>query len=334
MPPARTPIAATFLAALVTGAACSEQQAADCPTGYARDATGRCCAPQGTCIGDPAQQCGANALRVAGTCVCSTPWQDCDGDLGGAGGNGCECNGECAGTQCNAPTGCSPTTPGTCSRPHSTCDPVTKACQSCPPGGYDCDGLGGNGCESNDATCGAGGCSPTARGACAMESQYCDPETRRCVPCPGSAFNCDRTGQCESPTACDATVCEQDCLDEAEIYCLKDQAQGNRCVPCLEDGHCQANPRSRGPTCDKALRLCVCTIAEDCAGDTSGTLCKQAGSAKACGCDDDVHCMIEPYTKCSPAVFGKCIKPCQGQADCPDGQDCDLASGQCYDIGP
>ncbi len=314
--------------------ACSENSnnAPTCPAGYAPDALGRCCTPQGSCLG--ATPCGANTTQQAGGgCSCIAPFADCNGNIGLPGGDGCECNGQCSGGQCNASI-CDPATKSACGSQASFCEAISLRCTSCPAGKHDCDGLGTNGCESDDASCGggAGQCSATAANACPSHEQYCDSSQLTCQPCPSGMHNCDGLGPCESTKDCAPSGCEASCQEENQIYCVRDPARNNLCTPCLEDAHCRANPSSRGPFCDTAKNLCYCKTAADCAGDRRGSICKEAGSVKSCSCDDDIDCKVPEYTKCSPTVFGNCIKPCKTTQDCDDpvNEYCDVESGLCY----
>src|SRR5512143_2881786 len=123
------------LVALLCVACSDSSKCPSCGAGLVCDETTGTCVPGGTCT---ATSCGANATCDAdGQCRCKLAWSDCNGDMGQAGGNGCECNNACAGTICGQQS-CSATTPRSCGQSTSYC--MNGICSPCGTT-YNCDGI-------------------------------------------------------------------------------------------------------------------------------------------------------------------------------------------------
>lgn len=123
--------------------------------------------------------------------------------------------------------------------------------------------------------------------------------------------------------------CLKECTDFYDYLCVKDPS--GVCKACLEDKHCTINPRSDGPFCDKAGKLCVCKVEADCQGQTTGTKCLKVGNYMMCACNTDADCPAI-YTICEGTVIKKCVKPCTSNADCQKGGftgTCDTKTGKC-----
>lgn len=164
---------ALTITVLLLAAACSDDSQSPCPlcgSGMVCNATTKQCEPEqkectpacqapqvcdtktGQCVSSTTctPACGAGADCQAGSCVCQSGIYDCDGDLGKAGGNGCECNKPCA--QCK-PATCDAATKGSCVSPSLYC--AAGSCVSCAVGTLNCDGDNANACEVTASSCSA-----------------------------------------------------------------------------------------------------------------------------------------------------------------------------------
>ena len=124
--------------------------------------------------------------------------------------------------------------------------------------------------------------------------------------------------------------CVKECVEFYDWLCVKDPVSGF-CKSCLNDGHCQNNPRADGPFCDTTAMLCVCKQTSDCAASTTGLKCLTVGNYKMCTCDTDADCPA-PYTICEGQLVKRCVKPCTSSADCVKGGfqgTCDTSTGVC-----
>lgn len=126
-----------------------------------------------------------------------------------------------------------------------------------------------------------------------------------------------------------ATGCLPECTQQYEYLCVKDTT--GTCKACLSDQHCTMNPRSDGPFCDLAAKLCVCNVTADCASSTAGKKCLKVGNYLMCTCETDADCAA-PYSVCGGTVIKRCEKPCSSNADCVKGGftgTCDTKTGKC-----
>lgn len=136
----------------------------------------------------------------------------------------------------------------------------------------------------------------------------------------------------DSATADSSTPpgCDKDCNDFFDFHCVKDPTSGN-CKACLEDSHCQGNPRAYGPFCDQTAMFCICKVEADCATRSTGKKCLQVGNFKTCTCETDADCPA-PYTICEGTLVKNCVKRCVTHADCTRGGvtgTCDTQTGKC-----
>ncbi len=151
----RSPILAIALVVCFAGCSSNDdnnlpKQCPPCAAGLTCNwSTGQCVAAPGCTPGQPG---GANAdCTAAGTCGCRAGFNDCDGDLGQAAGNGCECDKACVGAACGSTAAgqCSAEVPHACNSFSAYCDVTTSSCQSCQAELFNCDGSGP--CESSQA---------------------------------------------------------------------------------------------------------------------------------------------------------------------------------------
>lgn len=171
-------------------------------------------------------------------------------------------------------------------------------------------------------------CSDDAAGPTPDQGQAKDSATTKDGGDPGSDQGVGDATAAGDGTA--ALACEKECTDFFDWHCVKEPASGN-CKACLEDGHCQINPRANGPFCDTTALLCVCKVDTDCATRTTGTKCLQVGNFKTCTCETDADCLA-PYTLCEGSLVKRCVKPCTTNADCKRGGltgSCDTSTGKC-----
>lgn len=264
----------------------------------------------GACLEGRTEDCGGMCANgsicdvATGQCTCLAGRSDCNGDRNQIGGDGCECAGTCDGAVCAAGSACLPGPVGSCSSVQWFCSPTTSRCEACLTGTYNCDGNNGNGCEAS-VPCGAAGCS-----SCSQMS-YCNASTQQCVSCPTGRYNCDGQGEnaCEEARPCGSSPCDIACQNTNDDDCVWDTSL-SQCVPCLEDAHCQGNPRSTGPYCDEVAKLCVCKDSGECVGLSAGSACVQATLyEQVCGCEDVSDCTIGEYSVCAGAGVKKCTKP-------------------------
>jgi hypothetical protein len=171
------------------------------------------------------------------------------------------------------------------------------------------------------------GCSDDAAGPTPDQGQTKDSSTKDGASPGGDQGVGDATTPGDGKPA---LACEQECTDFFDWHCVKDPTSGN-CKACLEDGHCQINPRSNGPFCDTTAQLCVCKVTTDCAASTTGTKCLQVGNFKTCTCETDADCLV-PHSICEGSLVKRCVKPCTTNADCKRGGvtgSCDTSTGKC-----
>jgi hypothetical protein len=277
----------------------------DCSTGsceIGRDGRGDpLCAPGwGDCNGDPSDGCeaplnsvedcgvcdagcmfsGAAASCTGGLCAiagCDPGRDDCDGNAA----NGCETPLDTV-TDCGA---CGRACPAGVANGDPVC--VSGACDvTCDAGWADCDGSGGNGCETPlDSTTDCGGCGRRCELPRATEA--CTATGCALVACDAGWGDCDGdpTNGCETPldTIADCGACGATCTG-ADPVCT-DTAGARRC----------------GTTCSGSTILCGGTCADT---DTSTAHCGGCGRA------------------CAPAnAIGRCAAGSCGIEACAPGFD-------------
>jgi hypothetical protein len=279
-------------------------------------------------------ECQESACRVL---ACDPPWENCDGQHV----NGCErdlqtdplhCNG--CGNECffpNAPALCvaGVCTPGDCSTPF-----------------VDCDGLPGNGCETNTHTSWAhcGGC-----------DQPCSDPAEACVT---GACRCGSVGpDCAPNQLCCGITCVNPLSDPAycgncATACLNPRGttscQGGVCAPICDPGGGDCDS-SRPNGCETNLWLtggCGTTCANRV--DCNQQVLSATGPYCASGACDYVQCLMgtgdcdtnrqngcEINLQSSLSHCGQCGNPClnpHGGTACSNGvctPACDSGWGDC-----
>ena len=259
---------------------------AQCPSGDGC-CNGRCVALNTTAnCGACGNQCTAangTAACTNGICAvgsCNPGFGNCDG----VAGNGCETNlstdrrncGVC-GHQCTAANGTAGCANGVCT------------VISCNAGFANCDGMAGNGCETNVNTdlrnCGACGV------VCGITADSC--AGGRCV-CGTTGAACATGQRCSGGVCiCDATSCPTGCCDPQTNACLAGCAQSNSGHVCLPS------------------HLCGCTVATDC---PTGLACGSAGSCS-------VTCVPAIGSLCNGGCCSNnvCIATCSAGLTCSSG---------------
>mgnify|MGYP000863693806 CR=1 FL=1 len=169
---------------------------------------------------------------------------------------------------------------------------------------------------------------PTAdTGRCRLDSDcapgtYCDTRTGTCwfdcrLPsdCRDARLTCEN-GRCVPRTGC---ATDREC-DPPTTVC-----EGGTCQPgCLTTGCTGDQP------CDPGTGRCTAVVPE-CVADRDcrppETICERGLCLSGClqlGCADDLVC---------DRTRGRCVAPdppeCDGDGDCPAGEGCNLATGQC-----
>lgn len=271
--------------------------------------------------GGCATACGPNASCAAALCACAAGWSDCNGDIGKAGGDGCECSQACNGAVCgSAPTTCKPSVVNDCQDKQRFCDRTAGSCKPCPAGKYNCDGV--DECESS-TDCSAGGCELFGAKTCGSQSTYCDAATKTCKPCASGTYNCSLNGgDCECTVGCDGTACKKECTAAAGCNDTSKFCDFGSCKAC-PTGTFNCNNKDdcecTGTGCDgtacKGTTTCDYSDANVCGGDTS-KWCWQ-GACKACttgwfNCNTTKGCECDSQG-CNGAV---CAGSCSG-GECP-----------------
>ncbi|MDO9017470.1 MAG: hypothetical protein Q7V43_11205, partial [Myxococcales bacterium] len=219
----------------------------------------------GTC-GNRCSSMNGTARCVGGVCAitCNTGSGDCDGMVS----NGCETNTVISTTHCN-------TCNRACSLPNSAPSCVASACVlgTCNANFGNCDGMAGNGCETDTRTSVAhcGGCNRPCPGG-----QICTNGTCT-INCSESQVNC--SGSCVNPltdnnncgtVTMGMAVCGRVCpggqicrAGSCAINCSAGQvACGNTCVnPLTDNNNC-------GPTTGTTACGRTCTGGSACAAGT------------------------------------------------------------------
>ncbi len=285
-----------------------------CAAGMICNLATKTCEPQGgTC--NPPCAAANSTCSAAAVCVCTGGYSDCNTDIGaGAGGDGCECNGACNGTQCGGgPPPCQPTIVKACGDATNYCDGTT--CVPCPAGKYNCDGL--QDCEA-DIECGSEGCETMGDNTCASQNQFCDDQTGACTPCPAATFNCDRFGgDCECTTGCDGNSCTQQCTTttgcaDSGLFC-----DGGQCKPCATGrfncdniGGCECDSNGCDGTKCKGERTCDYLDTNNPCGDPE-LWCYENVCQK---CSDLNNDGVVDYFNCNGTKGCECDKDgCNGQ---------------------
>jgi len=308
----RTLLCAALL--LTLPAACSDDSSSPCPpcgSGYVCNAATGACIPAASVCDPP---CGPNTICAAdNTCSCVGGLLDCNGDIGKAGGDGCECDSVCDGTSCRInPPQCKPNVVNDCGEATKFCDAASSACTACPSGKFNCDGTGD--CEA-DVACGAGGCAIYGADSCPTQDQYCDAADETCKPCAAGTLNCNRGGgDCECTTTCDGNSCEKECTStsgcDTSSYC-----DLGACKPC---------PAGR-TNCD-GKGACECEGTCDGIACQGNRLCDYYDQ-DVCGGVDTKWCYKNACQDCSSGRFN-----CNGTMGCEcDSAGCngDQCAGNC-----
>jgi len=272
----------------------------DCPAGQeCNSADGQCylipeCTDDAQC--DNGFFCDGVEICDAGTCISGTP-PDCDDGVNCTVDTCDETNDVCVNTPDDAVCDDGSVCTGT-----ETCDPIND-CQAGTPLDCDdgdlcttdsCDAL--TGCANVPVDCPAG--------------QECNSADGQCYPIPQCTDDaqCDNGFFCDGAEICDAGTCVSgtppDCDDG--VNCTVDTCDETNdvCVNTPDDTSCDDNDVCTGTeTCDPI---------NDC----------QAGTPL--DCDDGDLCTID---SCD-SLTGCANVP----VDCPAGQECNSADGQCYPI--
>jgi hypothetical protein len=307
---------------------CSDDQGAGpcppCAEGMVCDDATATCVPDTSC----AAACGANTFcGNDGSCACKVGWGDCNGNLGQAGSDGCECPQDCTGGSCK-PIQCLPNTANACGNDQMFCS--QNICTSCLATTYNCDGV--NDCESFQP-CQSQSCDPLVPNACGSNTRHC--KGGMCSMCQANTFNCDGVQDCECNAGCTGNtcasgICDPSCVAVYDFLCVRDpNLDQNPCVACIDASHCEGNPRANGTICDSSL--CVCVTNNDCTNRTTGPKCLQSGNIKLCGCETPADCPPD-YPLCVGELGKQCLKPCQSDLDCTEGYSqgvCNTESGLC-----
>ncbi len=310
----RSNLKSIFQAVVIGGCvlvgACSEENTATCPTCAAgqvcNESTGKCVATDGqvkssSCL----DLCGLNTdCSSAQDCRCKSGWNDCNTDIGKAGGNGCECSQDCVGTNCG--TGvkdCEAHIYNSCGDKNLYCEGTT--CTRCEEGTYNCDGI--DICEEAEP-CAKDGCETFGSKTCGSQSQYCDEESGECLECADGTYNCSSNGgDCECTNGCDGSSCLDIC--QFDQGCDTDHfCDIGDCIACLTPGTkncdgkgwCECTGTCNGTQCigdrscdyyDESVcggdntKWCYESVCQLCAEDSPGTSFNCNGT-KGCECDE------------------------------------------------
>jgi hypothetical protein len=188
---------------------------------------------------------------------------------------------------------------------------------ACTTGSYNCNHDNSDGCE-HVGPCETTSCDASVKDSCGSTLFFCNSSSQ-CEACPTVSaiprYNCDGLGDCESSEPCwAASDCDPTCQAISEHLCVKDST--NICRECLNNDHCESNPRSLGRRCNLTTKLCECDERiniDDCLGWETGGVCWE--------CEGPVAgslCGVETADR----TFCGCMVP----IDCPDGTVCSAFS--------
>lgn len=223
--------------------------------------------------------CGASSDCVFGQCQCLGSAKDCNGQRI----DGCECQ-ACDSSdpsKCKTAPACDPTQAGSCAGDGMYCtNTVTGslACQTCPAGYSNCDGVGNcecsGGCNGGQCAGGSGSCDPSKTNSCGASGAFCDTGSKACANCQAGYSNCDGQWGCECNGTCNGT------------QCVSNNSNSNN-QPPPSSAQCDTNQRNAcGDSqfyCDPATSTCKnCdswfSSKRNCDGvggcETSGTTCQ------------------------------------------------------------
>jgi len=170
-------------------------------------------------------------------------------------------------------------------------------------------GCGGGECQSNK-DCGAG-----------KECKVSADKTKKCV-----AVAADPCKSCAADEECKDKKCVKKQVEDPCKKCTADQVcKDKKCVPkpkdgCTEDADCPSGQECKDKKCQQKPDPNQCNPA--CAANEE---CK------------DKKCVPKSSNPCNPPCgsnqeckAGQCVdKKCTSNADCQQGQTCDVASGEC-----
>jgi hypothetical protein len=328
---------------------CGCNSASDCPGGTACDTTTNKCTNQCSATQPCNGGCCSSGQCVAGTTlgVCGDSGglcADCNTSSMGAlclatgGGGSCGCNntGDCpSGSSCNLAmhqcvTSCNASQPcsggccnaGTCSVGASpaACGPSSGTCNDCTGAAVNQGHLCINflcGCNS------AADCSPGL--ACDTSLHQCTSSCSASQPCHGGC--CD-SGVCVAGTA------DQTCgaSGGACTPCSTSPA-GEVCLPVAGGGACGCGVPSDCPNfraCNVSVHTCTtsCNPSQACNGGCcQGGTCNPGNSTPTCGLSGLACLDCSGSSDGTACVAGGC--GCNGPADCPAQQSCDLSTHLC-----
>ncbi len=289
-------------------------EANQCCGGECRDVT-----VDGTNCGSCGTVCGPTTMCNDRICVCDPAqpnMDDCNGDIGMPGGNGCETDllttrvhcGRC-GARCNPTNANGACVAGSCTI--ATCDTDWD----------DCDGLVGNGCEGNLTSlthCNACGMTCTLSGAtatcarrvceiasCGSNFSDCNgSDADGCETPLGTVMNCARCGDtCNTPNATPRCNSGRNCVidrcDDGWMDCNGIPDDGCE-VNIDTDANCGGCGNSCGPNATCTSRACSCDMGWlDC--PTGSPYCEVPFSTSNCGA-----CNIACGTNESCTGAGEC----------------------------
>ena len=232
-------------------------------------------------------------------------------------------HGNCAST---TPTTCDPQAADACSGTSQYCK--TTSCVTC-ASGFNCDGIGSNGCECPEGCEGTScatkpppeQCQPSQAFACGTGNYYCNGG--RCTACPSGGYNCDGTYHCECTSPCDGQSCgaPSECDTSTPRSCpsTDEFCSAGKCTACPAgsfncDGtfHCECTTACDGTSCTTTQGCSESTVGS-CGGQSSycnGGRCeicptgmKNCDGTFQCECTGDCtgqQCAGPPQPTCAP----------------------------------
>lgn len=170
------------------------------------------------------------------------------------------------------------------------------------------------------AGCPAGYSCETLAGVTAKQ---CVPKTKSCAPGSGA---CKADSDCPYTTVCsvDYGVCIKGCTADANCVAGTVCSLGHCVAPCKADSDCKSLAAEAVCTDQRCKIPGGCLGSEEC--EAKETHCDMATHKCAPGCVTDSDCK-DFGMKCDAA---KCVqKGCVKNWECPFGNVCDVATGQC-----
>jgi hypothetical protein len=290
------------------GIACDPAVADSCAGGTCVcGATGGPCGTGQTCCGGQcvdlatdvnhcgscARQCGGRTSCTAGTCGCDNPTLhgDCNGDIGRAGGNGCETDLQTDASHC-----------GTCAQScviqhvaSGVCTAGACVINTCQPLWDDCDRVSSNGCETDlSQTNHCGACSTVCTPMNATASCAVAGTTATCsyTSCTGNFGDCDgnRVNGCETSLrlvgtcgACGTSCTVNEVNATGPMCTMAGACDYGACTGSFSD--CDGNRTNGCETAWSSTRCGgACTNCTTAAAHASGQSCTAGGTCDYTAC--------------------------------------------------